>query len=73
MNSMAKLVVGDLVQMDPPRMKHLGKTIGVVVQVEAPDDKTVRVCWGEYGTFWTMRKLLKILTADGESGGRSSI
>ncbi len=62
---MMNVAVGDLVQMDPPRMKLLGKTIGVVVEVDDyPGDNIVRVCWGEYGTFWTMKKLLKNLSQD---------
>ena len=58
--------VGDLVHMDPPRMKKLGKTVGVIVETESASGKVVRVCWGNYGTFWTMTKLLKILVANKE-------
>ncbi len=70
---MMNVTVGDLVQMDPPRMKHLGKTIGVVVQIGDDGDKTVRVCWGDYGTFWTMKKLLKNLSQEYKFGEQSSI
>ena len=71
---MINVAIGDLVQMDPPRMKHLGKTIGVVVQIgEAAGDKTVRVFWGDYGTFWTMKKLLKNLSQECKFGEQSSI
>ena len=62
--------VGDLVQMDPPRMKHLGKTFGVVIEVDGyPGNKVVRVCWGDdYGTFWTMKNLLKNLSPKEHNG-----
>ena len=63
--------VGDLVQM--PRMKKLGKTLGVVIEIEDKSDHFVRVCWGEYGTFWTMRKLLKKFTKEEHIKEQSSI
>jgi len=66
--------VGDLVQMDPPRMKNLGNTIGVVVELDAYPHMIVRVCWGSTcGTFWTMKKLLKKISKEGEIEERSSI
>lgn len=67
------VAVGDLVQMDPPRMKRLGKTIGVVVQLGDRDEQVVRVHWGNYGTFWTMKKLLKNLSQEEDIGEQSSI
>ncbi len=67
------VAVGDLVQMDPPRMKRLGKTIGVVVQLGDRDEQVVRVHWGNYGTFWTMKKLLKNLSQEDDIGDQSSI
>jgi len=65
--------VGDLVQMEPPRMKSLGNTIGVVVELDAYPNKLVRVCWGTYGTVWTMKKLLKKVSKGGEIEEQSSI
>ncbi len=70
---MMNVAVGDLVQMDPPRMKRLGKTIGVVVQLGDRDEQVVRVHWGNYGTFWTMKKLLKNLSQEDDIGDQSSI
>ena len=54
-------------------MKKLGKTLGVVIEIEDKSDHFVRVCWGEYGTFWTMRKLLKKFTKEEHIKEQSSI
>ena len=43
-------------------MKDLGKTVGIVVNIDEDFEELVKVYWGEYGTFWVRSNLLKILT-----------
>jgi len=72
--------VGNLVQLVPhvphayKRGRFLGKTIGVITKVDKENPKIVFVCWGtDYGSFWTMKSLLKNLSQKEDIEEQSSI
>ena len=57
--------VGDLVRKNPKMAAPADKAwirIGVIVEMEA-SERHYKVCWGEYGTFWTPWDILELISA----------
>lgn len=56
--------VGDLVRKNPKMAAPTDKAwirTGIVVEIEA-SERHYKVCWGEYGTFWTPWDILVVVS-----------
>ena len=63
---MKRIKLGSIVKKtNPYKVPYLNDIVGIIIAHQSESDSTLdsyKVNWGEYGTFWTLRDNLEIVS-----------